>query len=282
MVPQRAVSTSQSWRELTREDTPPLKPMDSSAHMDEPGQSSPDVIESSTLSSQEREQDIVEVPAEPITDTQLNGIGAKLMKAEMMGATGKIEKLKKELEHLRRMKELQEERGKASNESQPREKSHREEKTIVLTKTDRFGRTMPVERSSSSRNRAVPSRTPSHSKKGKRQKYFADDDQYSLKNLIEQERMTTDTRQKGVRNSIPAGLPYFFVDFGLDGGYAHIIEDQLKFPHYFGKEVLGGMLDAEPRLWLKPHRDSFETQKEKVLQLSEWWKPFDWTQKLEK
>lgn len=54
-----------------------------------------------------------------------------------------------------------------------------------------------------------------------------------------QNKKLVDTRQRGVRNSIPIGLPYFFVDFGLDGGYAHVIEDQSKFPHYFGKEVLG-------------------------------------------
>ena len=66
----------------------------------------------------------------------------------------------------------------------------------------------------------------------------------------------------------------------MDGGYGHIIEDQTKFPHYFGREVVGGLVDAEPRLWLKPHKESFETQKQKVLKLSEWWKPYDWTQKL--
>ena len=89
-----------------------------------------------------------------------------------------------------------------------------------------------------------------------------------------------DTRQKGVRKSIPGGLPYFYVDFGLDGGYAHIIEDQSKFPNYFAKEIVGGMLDVEPRLWLKPPRESFENQKRKVNKLSEWWQPYDWTQKL--
>ncbi len=91
-----------------------------------------------------------------------------------------------------------------------------------------------------------------------------------------------DTKRKGVRGSLPIGLPYFFVEFGLDGGFAHIIEDQDSFPSYFAKEVIGGMMDLEPRLWLKPPLDSFETQKRKVLKLSEWWKPYDWTQKLKK
>ncbi|NXX90686.1 C19L2 protein, partial [Centropus bengalensis] len=44
-----------------------------------------------------------------------------------------------------------------------------------------------------------------------------------------------DLSSKDVRKSVPKGLPYFSVDFGLQGGFAHIIEDQHKFPHYFGK-----------------------------------------------
>ncbi|XP_061058584.1 CWF19-like protein 2 isoform X2 [Eubalaena glacialis] len=61
------------------------------------------------------------------------------------------------------------------------------------------------------------------------------------------------------------------------GGFAHVIEDQRKFPYYFGKEIIGGMLDVEPRLWRKGIRESFEDQRKKVLQFAQWWKPFDFT-----
>ncbi|NXL86295.1 C19L2 protein, partial [Alectura lathami] len=44
-----------------------------------------------------------------------------------------------------------------------------------------------------------------------------------------------DLSSKDIRKSVPKGLPYFSVDFGLQGGFAHIIEDHHKFPHYFGK-----------------------------------------------
>jgi len=97
-----------------------------------------------------------------------------------------------------------------------------------------------------------------------------------------QNKKLVDTSKKGLRNSVPPGFPYFAVDFGTSGGYAHVIEDKAKFPHYFGKEIIGGMLDVETRLWRKPHHENFERQKEKVLQLSEWWKPYDWTQQLKK
>ncbi|KAG8584693.1 hypothetical protein GDO81_004724 [Engystomops pustulosus] len=86
-----------------------------------------------------------------------------------------------------------------------------------------------------------------------------------------------DLSTKDVRRSVPKGLPYFSVDFGLQGGFAHIIEDHHKFPHYFGKEIIGGMLDLEPRVWRKAVRENFDDQRKKVLQFAQWWKPFDFT-----
>nr|XP_045002266.1 CWF19-like protein 2 [Jaculus jaculus] len=86
-----------------------------------------------------------------------------------------------------------------------------------------------------------------------------------------------DLSLKDIRKSVPRGLPYFSVDFGLQGGFAHIIEDQHKFPHYFGKEIIGGMLDLEPRLWRKGIRENFEDQRKKALHFAQWWKPYDFT-----
>uniref|UniRef100_A0A8B9IX30 CWF19-like protein 2 n=1 Tax=Amazona collaria TaxID=241587 RepID=A0A8B9IX30_9PSIT len=90
-----------------------------------------------------------------------------------------------------------------------------------------------------------------------------------------------DLSSKDIRKSVPKGLPYFSVDFGLQGGFAHVIEDQHSFPHYFGKEIIGGMLDLEPRLWRKGVRQNFEDQSKKVLQFAQWWKPYDFTKKKE-
>uniref|UniRef100_A0A8C3TXV5 CWF19-like protein 2 n=1 Tax=Catharus ustulatus TaxID=91951 RepID=A0A8C3TXV5_CATUS len=90
-----------------------------------------------------------------------------------------------------------------------------------------------------------------------------------------------DLSSKDIRKSVPKGLPYFSVDFGLQGGFAHVIEDQHNFPHYFGKEIIGGMLDLEPRLWRKGIRQNFEEQRKKVLQFAQWWKPYDFTKKKE-
>ncbi|XP_029458306.1 CWF19-like protein 2 isoform X2 [Rhinatrema bivittatum] len=86
-----------------------------------------------------------------------------------------------------------------------------------------------------------------------------------------------DLSSRDIRKSVPKGLPYFSVNFGLQGGYAHIIEEKHKFPHYFGKEIIGGMLDLEPRLWRKAIRENFDDQRKKVLQFAQWWKPYDFS-----
>uniref|UniRef100_A0A7N8YDB2 CWF19-like protein 2 n=1 Tax=Mastacembelus armatus TaxID=205130 RepID=A0A7N8YDB2_9TELE len=86
-----------------------------------------------------------------------------------------------------------------------------------------------------------------------------------------------DLSSKDIRKAVPRGLPYFAVDFGLQGGFAHVIENEQKFPYYFGKEVVGGMMDLEPRRWRKLIRENFDDQRKKVLQFAQWWKPYDCT-----
>ncbi|XP_054649293.1 CWF19-like protein 2 [Dunckerocampus dactyliophorus] len=90
-------------------------------------------------------------------------------------------------------------------------------------------------------------------------------------------KKVVDLSSKDIRKAVPRGLPYFAVDFGLQGGFAHVIENEQKFPHYFGKEVVGGMMDLEPRRWRKMIRENFDDQRKKVLQFAQWWKPYDCT-----
>lgn len=40
------------------------------------------------------------------------------------------------------------------------------------------------------------------------------------------------------------------------------------------------MLDLEPRLWLKFQHEKFDEQRKKVLEFTNWWKPYDWTERL--
>jgi len=88
-----------------------------------------------------------------------------------------------------------------------------------------------------------------------------------------------DLQGKDVRKAIPKGLPYFYVDFGTQPGFAHIIEDEPQFPTYFAQEILGGILDVDPQLWRRPRRENFDRQKQKVLNFAAKWKEHDFTAK---
>nr|CAD7265233.1 unnamed protein product [Timema shepardi] len=190
-----------------------------------------------------------------------------------------------------------------------------------------------------------------------------------------------DLAGKDVRRAIPKGLPYFSVDFGLQSGFAHVIEEEKLFPRNFAQvgvtvprnfaqvgvtvprnfaqvsvtvpselcsygcycsselcsgecycslgtllrwvllfpqnfaqvgvtvprnfaqvgvtvprnfahmgvtvpwnfvqEIIGGMLDLDHQLWRKPRKDNFDSQRQKVVQFAQWWKPFDFTRQRE-
>jgi len=53
--------------------------------------------------------------------------------------------------------------------------------------------------------------------------------------LWSQHAKVIETRGKGLKRSVPKGFPYFFAEFGLDDGFAHVIEDSSQFPFHFGK-----------------------------------------------
>jgi len=108
---------------------------------------------------------------------------------------------------------------------------------------------------------------------------------YFKKALIESEsewaqnKRVIDLKGKGVRRAVPKGLPYYAVDFGLDDGFAHIIENKEAFPRYFTREIVGGMLDLEPNLLRRPGKDSFSDQSKKAIKFNKDWKAFDFTSK---
>ena len=58
--------------------------------------------------------------------------------------------------------------------------------------------------------------------------------QESEKEWSQNEKLV-DLSNKDIRHSIPKGFPYFSVNFGLQDGFAHVIEDEQSFPWYFGK-----------------------------------------------
>ncbi|KAJ2772324.1 Pre-mRNA-splicing factor cwf19 [Coemansia nantahalensis] len=88
-------------------------------------------------------------------------------------------------------------------------------------------------------------------------------------------------RRGGFRNTMSAKLPYFHVWFTPHGGMGHVIEGQSRFPPWFGREVVAGMLDLPPAVYRKP-RVLKETHDQRCDRAAEWkrqfgWEKFDWT-----
>ncbi|KAL1226981.1 CWF19-like protein [Trichinella pseudospiralis] len=85
-----------------------------------------------------------------------------------------------------------------------------------------------------------------------------------------------DMKGKDVKR-IPAGFSYFVVYFGLEGGMAHIIENESLVPSWFGQEVIGGMLGLEYNQWRKPVNELLEEQVKRVAAFKKQLKEFDST-----
>lgn len=105
-------------------------------------------------------------------------------------------------------------------------------------------------------------------------------------------------KDRDVRRAVPKELPYFWVNFGMDSGFAHVIEDQSQFPNNFAQviykyasilerilisgtlfvmlqETIGGLLNLDARLWRRPRK--IFNPIPKVKQFADWWALFDFT-----
>ncbi|XP_058222874.1 uncharacterized protein LOC131332590 [Rhododendron vialii] len=99
--------------------------------------------------------------------------------------------------------------------------------------------------------------------------------QHNSKKLI-------DTSLHGLRGSVPKDFPYFHVEFGLNKGFVHVIDDEQQFEANFGLNVIRGMLKLpEEDIYGRRKHDSQETQKQAVSSFARDWAPFDWTKQLE-
>ncbi|CAH8330385.1 unnamed protein product [Eruca vesicaria subsp. sativa] len=99
--------------------------------------------------------------------------------------------------------------------------------------------------------------------------------QHNAKKLI-------DTSVKGLRNSIPKNFPYFHVEFGLDKGFAHVIDDEQQFNINLGLNVIRGMLELpEEDMYRRRRHESVESQKKAVVSFAREWEHFDWTKQLD-
>lgn len=108
-------------------------------------------------------------------------------------------------------------------------------------------------------------------------------------------------RPGGFRRSLVATLPYFMIhwDYRGEKGFGHVIEgaetaegagDGYDFDEgakgggelqrYFAAEIIGNVMDLEPRLWRKPRRMDRKLNDERVAQFRKGYDRFDWTKLL--
>lgn len=82
----------------------------------------------------------------------------------------------------------------------------------------------------------------------------------------------------GLLKQIPRNFKYFYVDFSLGYGYAHLIEEEeQKWREEFAHEILASMLGIESHEVLTTEEYSEEELEQRAHQFQQWWKPFDWT-----
>ncbi|CAN6332214.1 unnamed protein product [Urochloa humidicola] len=100
--------------------------------------------------------------------------------------------------------------------------------------------------------------------------------QHEMKKLI----MTAASRD--LRQVIPENFPYFHVEFGLDRGFVHVIEEESKFRAGFGLNVIRGMLHLpEEDMNHRRRHEPMDKQKQNVASFMKDWEPFDWTKQLD-
>lgn len=116
-----------------------------------------------------------------LSETELNQINAKILRAELMGNIDLVSKLKSQKA--------------ASSKASPPPVSKRSE-SVVLSRTHAKGFNYPVMDSGGPVHGSL--KTSTHNKSGVRDRYFADDDKYSLNDLVRMERMQSAEDQNGM------------------------------------------------------------------------------------
>lgn len=194
--------TSQRRDEETKKSRPPRRRSSSSNSSSSNSNSRSNSKEKDPLpgASHVQREPPKEQEAPILTETEMNAIGAKIIKAEIMGNTALVNELKEKLARAKDAKALNEKTKAEMGESV-------REETVILTKTDSKGFTRPLESSVVSAkhdrgDRRRKSKVDTHGKDGKRERYFADDDKLSLKEMFEGEKLSSTEDQNAMMNRL--------------------------------------------------------------------------------
>ena len=93
-----------------------------------------------------------------------------------------------------------------------------------------------------------------------------------------------ETGAKGLRGSIPENFPYFHVEFGLQRGFVHVIDDEYSFKRDFGRNIVIGLLGLahEDAIARRGAASAGHRAKEQAMKaFVDKYRPYDWTAMLE-
>lgn len=108
-------------------------------------------------------------------------------------------------------------------------------------------------------------------------------------------------RPGGFRRSMVSNLPYFMIHWDYKGekGFGHVIEGPEQgtgegdtydfdegakgggqFERYFAAEIIGNIMELEPRKWRKPRRMDKRQNEERIKAFKKHYDAYDWTKML--
>lgn len=129
-----------------------------------------------------------------LTDHQMNELGAKLLKAEMLGNDDLVKELKDKLEKAREYRSTK--KSEVMSATYERRNDHKRDKSkgdVLLTATNSKGYSRPVTKSYNNDSDLWGGRSGRKAKKskpvethmdGERVRFFADDDKYNIKDMV--------------------------------------------------------------------------------------------------
>ncbi|XP_063981765.1 CWF19-like protein 2 [Diachasmimorpha longicaudata] len=172
----RSTSSRKSWRKPEANDAIRLQESSSGSKAHGKEKSSEDEPSSGDEKPKEETAEAI------MSEDELNKLGARIVKAEIMGDMDLAQELKEKLERAREMK-------KQTRKSREAERGG--VKDVILTVTNSRGMSKPLEPRSRYEEpqggRRKSKKVETHDK-GQRVRYFADDDKYNLQQMFEREK----------------------------------------------------------------------------------------------
>lgn len=191
----RQVSVRQSnWRKNTKAENLPTKMQTrSSSSSNSSRSSSPE----DTKEPETQPASVQTSRSEFLTDQQMNELGAKILKAEILGDDEMVEELRTKLERARQYRVehkelfLAKSLERRQNLNSTKNKRNDDQEGIVLTSSNSKGLSRPVTKLHSendlwggaSGRKTKKQKVETHSA-GERVRYFADDDKYDIKQMV--------------------------------------------------------------------------------------------------